>query len=161
MARIAFLALILLAACRKETPAPATAQPQTPATTTAASTAEPQDLKNANVNTVIPLPPDVVPRCETGSQLNPTGAVAIGVTSFGPKDPIYFSMWLKEAPEGLQVSVKVLDQKNEEVVVVPKPASGLAIATMTVPTLKAGKYKLEGYWGGNVVCEKSVEIRKK
>lgn len=161
MARIAFLTLILLAACRKETAPPATAQPQPATTAAATATAEPQDLKNAKVNTVIPLPPDVVPQCQTGSQLNPTGAVARALTSFGPKDPIYFSMWLKEAPEGLQVSVKVLDAENEEVVVVPKAAAGLAIATMTVPTLKAGKYKLEGYWGGNAVCENSVEIRKK
>src|SRR5687768_9466329 len=102
MARIAFLALILLAACRKETPAPSVAQPQpAPATTT---TAQPQDMKGANVNTVIPLPPDVVPRCETGSVLGRAGAVERSSASFGPKDPIYFSMWLKEAPEGLQVS---------------------------------------------------------
>lgn len=118
-------------------------------------------MKNAEVDKVIVLPLNVVPQCVSGSILGDNGAVSTASTSFGRKDPIYFSMWLKEAPAGLRVSVKMLDEKGKEVAVVPRDAAGLEIATLTIPAPpKPGKYKLEGYWGGNLVCERDVEIKK-
>ena len=118
-------------------------------------------MKNAEVDNVIVLPLNVVPQCYSGSILGDNGAVSTASTSFGRKDPIYFSMWLKEAPAGLRVSVKMLDDKGKEVAVVPRDAAGLKIATLTIPAPpKPGKYKLEGYWGGNLVCERNVEIKK-
>lgn len=159
MARMTFLiALVLLAACRKETPAPA---PPQPTSTVTAFSGNPQDMKDSQVNTVVTLPLAVVPQCYAGSVLGDNGAVSKSSETFGPKDPIYFSMWLKEAPSGLRVTVKVLDEKEKEVAVVPRDAAGLKIATLTIPRpAKTGKYKLEGYWGGNLACEKKVEITK-
>lgn len=163
MARMTSCFAILLAcvflSCRKEVAAP---PPPQPTSTVTALVGEPQNMKDAEVDKVIVLPLSVVPQCYSGSILGDNGAVSTASTSFGPKDPIYFSMWLKEAPAGLRVSVKVLDDKGKEVRVVPRDASGLKIATLTIPTPpQAGKYRLEGYWGGNLVCEKDVEITKK
>ena len=158
MARMTFLiALVLLAACRKEAPAPPPAQPTS---TVTALSGDPQDMKDKQVNTVVTIPLDVVPQCYAGSILGGNGAVSKGSTTFGPKDAIYFSMWLKEAPAGLRVSVKVLDEKEKEVNVVSQDAANLKIATLTIPAPKPGKYKLEGYWGGNVACEKGIEVTK-
>ncbi len=153
----AILLAFVFLACRKEVAAP---PPPQPTSTVTAFEGKPQDMKNADVDKVILLPLSVVPQCYTGSILGENGAVSTASTSFGKKDPIYFSMWLKEAPAGLRVSVKVLDDKGKEVAVVQRDAAGLKIATLTIPTPpKAGKYRLEGYWGGNLVCERDVEIK--
>lgn len=159
MARMTFLiALVLLAACKKEeAPAPAPAQPTS---TVTALSGDPQDMKDKNVDTVVTIPLDVVPQCYAGSVLGGNGAVSKGSTTFGPKDPIYFSMWLKESPAGLRVSVKVLDDKEKETNVVSQDAANLKIATLTIPAPKPGKYKLEGYWGGNLACESRIEVTK-
>lgn len=154
----AILFAVVFLSCRKEVAAP----PPQPTSTVTAFAGEPQDMKDAAVDKVIVLPLKVVPQCYSGSILGDNGAVSTASTTFGKKDPIYFSMWLQEAPAGLQVSVKMLDDKGKEVAVVPRDAGGLKIATLTIPTPpKAGKYRLEGYWGGNLVCERDVEITGK
>ena len=160
---LVFLALMLSIACRKETPASSATATQTTAaptaTTTAAATA-PEDLTGKKVDTTVPAPPKVVPQCIAGSQLGNSGGVTKPSSTFGPNEPIYFTMWLDQAPPGLQVSVKVLDADGKEVATVPKAAEGLKLATLTIPRpAKKGKYKLEGYWGGNVVCEAGVEVK--
>ena len=152
--------LVAAAACRKEAaPAPGTAPAKTTTavTTTAQKT---QDLSNAKVNQVIPVPPRVVPRCSAGSVLGADGS-ASPKTDFARKDKIYFSMWLNEAPPGLQVSVKIFDEKDQPVTAVPMPAEGKKLATVEVPRPpKPGKYRLEGYWGGNWVCEQYIDVKK-
>ena len=152
----AILGLLLLAACQRETRTETTTTPG--ATTTVPGS--PQDMAAAKVDTVMPLPPTVVPRCEAGSDLGPDGAVKSTKNEFKAKEPIHFSMWLKEAPEGLQVSVKVIGDDDKELATVQIPATGLQIATMKIPPQKPGEYRLEGYWGGNRVCDKEIVVRK-
>ncbi|HYR29995.1 MAG TPA: hypothetical protein VEU30_16110 [Thermoanaerobaculia bacterium] len=157
-------AFVLLAACNRETTqttATATTTGTTATTGTQSTTVagDPKDLSKTKIDTVLKIPPTVVPQCYSGSVLGGNGAVAEAKTEFGPKDPIHFSMWLNEAPAGLQVSVKVFDEKEKEVSTTPMSGQGLKIATFTVPRPKPGKYKLEGYWGGNVVCAKSIEVK--
>lgn len=156
-----FIALVLLIACRRETPVANTTAAGTTATQSTATTAPPpEDLAGQKVDTTVPVPPKVVPQCIAGSELGNNGGVTKPSSSFGPKDPIYFTMWLDEAPPGLQVSVKLLDEDGKEVATVPKPAEGLKVATLTVPRpKKGGKYKLEGFWGGNFVCEARIEVK--
>jgi hypothetical protein len=158
-----FFALIVLTGCKRETVAPP-AEPAGSTTTAAATTAAtttPEDMKAAAVDTVVPLRPDVIARCEAGSVLGADGAVSAAKTSFTPKDPLHVSLWLEEAPEGLQVSVKLIDAGGTEVANVPRNAEKLKVVTLKIPTPKeAGRYKLEGYWGGNVVCEKNVDVTK-
>jgi len=152
--------ILVLAGCKREPAATtATGTSGTAGTQTATAAGEPRDMSKAKIDEVLKIPPTVVPQCYSGSRLGGNGAVAEAKTEFGPKDPIYFSMWLNEAPAGLQVSVKVFDEKEKEVDTVAMNGQGLKIATFTVPRPKPGKYKLEGYWGGNVVCAKSIETK--
>lgn len=154
--------LVAAAACRKEPMVPSTSTTSTQATKTAVTTTAPkaQDLSTAKVNQVIPIPPRVVPRCAAGSVLGADGS-ASPKADFAKKDKIYFSMWLNEAPAGLQVHVKVFDEKDQPVTAVPLPAEGLKLATVEVPRpAKPGKYRLEGYWGGNWVCEQYIDVKK-
>lgn len=152
--------LVAVAACRKEHMVPSTST--TPATKTAVTTTAPktQDVSTAKVNQVIPVPPRVVPRCSAGSVLAADGSAA-PKTDFTRNEKIYFSMWLAEAPSGLQVHVKVFDEKDQPVTAVPMPAEGLKLATVEVPRPpRPGKYRLEGYWGGNWVCEQYIDVKK-
>lgn len=151
--------LLTIAACRREETTGATAT-QTTGTVTTTVAGEPRDLTSSAIDTMVPVPPPVVPQCYSGSELGSNGAVSKAKTEFGPKDPIHFSMWLREAPPGLQVSVKVIDEKDKVVNTVPMAAEGLKITTFTIPRpAKTGKYRLEGYWGGNVACEKRIAIQ--
>lgn len=154
--------LVAAAACRKEYAAPSTSTPAKQPAKTAVTTTAPkaQDLGNAKVNQVIPIPPRVVPRCSAGSVVGADGS-ASPKAEFARRDKIYFSMWLNEAPAGLQVHVKVFDEKDQPVTAVPMPAQGLKLATVEVPRpAKPGKYRLEGYWGGNWVCEQYIDVKK-
>lgn len=152
-----YVATLLCVACQRESAAPP--QPQKAAGSPKVTAAPPADISNVKVDTIVPLPPNVVPQCSAGSVLDPNGAVSQAKTTFAKTDPIHFSMWLNEAPPGLQVSVKVIDEDNEEVSIAKKAAEGVTIATLRIATpARAGKYRLEGYWGGNLVCEKAIEI---
>lgn len=157
MRTAAILGLILLAACQRETRV-ATTETAPTATTTVAG--PPQDMSAAKVDTTMPFQTTVVPRCEAGSDLGADGAVTTTKNAFQAKEPIHFSMWLSEAPEGLQVSVKVIGDGDKELATAAMPAAGLAIATLKVPPQKPGEYRLEGYWGGNRVCDKEIAVRK-
>ena len=157
MRTAAILGLLLLAACQRETRTETTTTPG--ATTTVPG--PPQNMAAAKVDTVVtPSPTTVVPRCEAGSDLGADGAVTSTKNELKAKEPIHFSMWLSEAPEGLQVSVKVIGAGDKELATVATPATGLKIATLKIPPQKPGAYRLEGYWGGNRVCDKEIEVRK-
>ena len=130
------LALLLAIGCRKETAAPATpAQASQPVTTTTAGPS--LDLSTAKVDTILPVAPVPVSRCEATNET--------------------FTMHLNEAPEKLHVSVRI-HQGDEEIAFVRQPAEGLRVATLKLPKLEPGKYRLEGLWGGNRACEAEIEI---
>lgn len=144
---------ITVGACRKEE-VPVTAK--RPAATT--STTPPPGPPNVNV--AIRLAPGEISRCEIGTTLGESGSVAESKAAIAKKDPVYISMWLNEAPEELQVSAKFLDADNKEAAVVRKDdAGGAKVVTLKLEkSLKPGTYKVEGYWGGNLGCEKALDI---
>jgi len=145
-------------ACRKEAPAPATS---TTAVTTGSVAAPPKDLEGVKVDTAIPLTQTVVSKCMPGSQLGPDGAVKQIQTSFGAKDPIHMTIWLNEAPGGLMVGLRALDAKKKEIAYVRAPAEKKKFVTITLDKkLAPGQYLLESYWGGNIVCEHDVDVRR-
>lgn len=130
------LVLLLALACRKETSAPAPA-PQTTGAATTTTAGPSQDLATAKVDTILPVAPVPVSRCEATNET--------------------FTMHLNEAPEKLHVSVRI-HQGDEEIAFVRQPAAGLNVATLKLPKLEPGKYRLEGLWGGNRACEAEIEI---
>jgi hypothetical protein len=144
--------MLFVGACRKEE-APATA-------TRRAATSTTPPPGPPNVNVAIRLAPGEISRCELGTALGESGTVDEAKTAIAKKDPVYISIWLSEAPEELQVSAKFLDGDGTEAAVVRKDdAGGAKVVTLKLDkSLKPGTYKVEGYWGGNLGCEKTLEI---
>ena len=104
--------------------------------------------------------PDVLTRCEAGSQLGADGLVSVPTTAFKANEPIHLSMWLAESPKEIQLAMRVLDAEENEIGIAHRDdAGGAKAVTMKVgQDLEPGKYKLEGFWGGNLVCEKAIEV---
>ncbi|HYH09031.1 MAG TPA: copper resistance protein CopC [Thermoanaerobaculia bacterium] len=143
MRRIAVLVLMIVA-CRKEAPPAAPNASQT-ATTTAA--AGPGDLRNSNMDVVIPLLRDAVAKC------------APEKTEFAANEPVKLTLQLNESPEQLRVGARLVDENGEEAAYANVPANGQKAVTVTIAKPpQAGTYTLEGYWGGNRVCSETVKI---
>ena len=140
--RCIFVAALLFAiACRRETVERTTPTTQTVTTTVAG---DPSNLKGKAVDTTIALAKPPVSGCDVKP-------------AFNAGEPIDFTMHLLSAPEKLFVSVRVL-QGDEEIAFARASAEGKKDVTVRVPKLEAGKYKLEGLWGGNKACEKEIEV---
>lgn len=144
-------------ACRYEPPAAEGPRPQLKSRTVWVRT----DLTGKRIKQKFVLQPQVLSRCEAGAQLGPGGVVSVPASTFKTTDPVHLTMWLKEAPDELQVSLRVLDSEENEVGVARRnDVGGAKAVTLRVgEELGVGKYKLEGFWGGNLVCEKGVEVR--
>jgi hypothetical protein len=152
------LAIVTLAAaCRREDVPQSVRRPQRAVTTTSA--AKPVDLAGKNIEFDAPLRPPVVDRCRTGTTLDANGLVSSMPQSFKPTDKIHQTVWLKESPPGLVMSIRALDADDKEVGVAGKELNQAKTVTLTLDALKAGTYRLETYWGGNVVCEERIEVK--
>jgi hypothetical protein len=118
------------------------------------------DLAGKQVSQKFVLQPKVLSRCEAGSQLGNDSLVASPASEFGENDSIYLSMWLAEAPEGLQLALRVVDEEGNEIGTARRDdAGGARAATLQVgEALEPGRYTLEGFWGGNLVCEKPISV---
>lgn len=146
----------LCVACRYEPPPAEGPRPQLRQRTIWQRT----DLSGKRISQKFVLQPQVLSRCEAGSQLGGDGLVAKPAATFGEQDSIYLSMWLSEAPEGLQLAMRVLDGEGHEIGTARRDdAGGTRAVTMQVgDPLEPGKYKLEGFWGGNLVCEREISV---
>jgi len=156
--RIAFIvvAAALTVACRYEAPPRQAAPPQLRQRTVWQRT----DLAGKKITQKFVLQPRVLSRCEVGSRLGSDSLVAAPALTFGENEPIYMSMWLAEAPEGLQLSMRVLDADENEIGTASRDdVGGARAATMQVgEPLQPGRYTLQGFWGGNLVCEKQISV---
>lgn len=146
----------LLAGCRYEPPPAEAPRPQLRQRTVWQRT----DMAGKQVTQKFVLQPQVLSRCEAGSQLGGDGLVARPAATFGQQDSIYLSMWLSEAPEGLQLALRVLDDEGNEIGTAQRDdAGGARAVTLHVgEPLEPGQYKLEGFWGGNLVCEREISV---
>ena len=146
----------LFVACRYEPPPAEGPRPQLRQRTVWQRT----DLAGKRISQKFVLQPKVLSRCEAGSRLGNDSLVAQPADKFGENDSIYLSMWLAEAPEGLQVSLRVVDADGNEIGTARRDDVGGARAvTMQVgEPLEPGRYTLEGFWGGNLACEKAISV---
>lgn len=158
MKRIVILLCGALAfvACRYEPPPSEPARPRLRQRTVWQRT----DLSGKRITERFTLQPKVLSRCEAGSQLGNDQLVAKPADTFRQGDPVYLSMWLAEAPEGLQLALRVLDEQENEIGTARRDdAGGARAVTLQVgEELAPGRYKLEGFWGGNLVCEKQISV---
>jgi len=154
--RLWYVVAALCVACRYEPPPKEAPRPQLRQRTVWQRT----DLTGKRVTQKFVLQPQVLSRCEAGSQLGNDGLVAQPAAAFRENDPIYLSMWLAQAPEGLQLSLRVLDDEGNEIGTARRDdVGGARAATLHVgETLGPGSYRLEGFWGGNLVCEKRISV---
>lgn len=146
------LALTSFAACRREPPAPETrtAAAQAQSTTVAGA---PGDLSTADIEVTIPLRPNVVTRCVAGSG----GAEK---TTFAAGEPIELTLALAEAPPELKVAARLVGEGDEVLAHVSEPAAGKKTVTVAIrQKFDPGSYRLEGYWGGNLVCEHAITVQ--
>ena len=153
------MAVLALAACRKETP-PRAEGTQPPRTVTTTVAGEPVDLTGRRIEFATSLDPDSVSRCRAGSSVAASGFVETPSATYTTGDTIFVSMWLIRAPEMLNVSVRALDEDGEVVSTAVRPAAGEKAVTLTLAPLRAGKYRLEAYWGGNLACADEIEVRE-
>lgn len=152
----AIAALLLAGACRNEPAAPPS-QPARAAAGTPASVTT--DLSGAHIDTKIDLIPDVLQKAAIGTERDADGAVTAEPTTLPANQPLYLTMWFRSSPPELQVAARWLDEKGAEVAVERRGANGEPIVTLAVDKgLPRGVYKVEGYWGGNLVLERTVTV---
>lgn len=143
---IAVMCVAALWSCKRETPEP----PPQPKTQQTASdtTAPPRDLTEQKVGVTIPLMATTA-RC-----------APLEKTELAAADPIVLTLELLESPPELQVSARILDAKGETVAEAAAPGEGKKSVRLTIKEkVKPGTYRLAGYWGGNVVCEREITVK--
>ena len=146
---------LALVACRKNEPA-AQKPPRVVTTVIPEKVSEKKNL------VIRPDVPNVLDKSLLGTKLGPDGNVAEEATELRAGDPIALTIWLKESPPGLNTSVKWYGADDEIVERDQRPMNGGKVATFVLKKkLAPGKYRVEGYWGGNVVADKSFEVKKK
>lgn len=146
-----------LMSCRRETPPPPSSPPPTPAATTIAG--EPTDLTGKKVDRLFPVMPPVASKCLAGTKRADDGTIAEAVSEIAATEPLGFTMWLNQSPDGLQVAMVARNQSGDEVARVSRPAGGAKVVTMELTQpLPKGTYTIEGYWGGNIACEQPLTV---
>jgi hypothetical protein len=141
---------LIVAGCQKETPARRRIITRT----------QPSDVGSAKVNTVIQPAPQFIDHALLGSQLGPDGMVAKESDSVAAGQPIYLTMFLRESPKGLQTSAVWMGMDKKPLRTERKEMNGTKVVTFGFndPKLKPGRYKVVGYWGGNIAAEREFEV---
>ena len=153
-------AALTVASCQREV----TTTDQTgtaPTVTETTLTGTPQDLSNATINTVVaPMDEIYADKSRLGSTVDQDGLVDADKAEFAAPDSVYLSMWFKESPAGLQARAVVEDANGKEVSAQQKPMNGQKTVTFNLgeKKLAAGKYKVTGYWGGNIAAEHEFTV---
>jgi len=96
-----------------------------------------------------------------GSKLGPDGSVAEEKKSFQKGEPVYLTLLLKDSPAGLQTRARWMREGDKaELHTEIHEMNGAKTITFALadPSLKPGKYRVIGYWGGNVAADKPFEI---
>lgn len=142
-----------VAACRKESGG--TTAPQTRVHTTVI----PENEARKQLRTVLRPVPYFIDSSALGTQVGTDGAVVTDENIFRPGEPIYLTMRLHESPVGLHTRVKWLDASDKQLAGEQKEMNGAKVVTFVLrQKLKPGKYRAEGYWGGNLAAEKPFEV---
>src|SRR5512132_3200013 len=81
-------------------------QPAPPPARTSTAAQKPQDLSNAQVNTVLALAEAPLDKSMLGDALDKDGNVTAQLTQVPVGQPVYLTMWVKQSPGGLQTSAR-------------------------------------------------------
>jgi len=146
---------LAIVACKKSEPSTAAPPPKV------VTTVVPEDVQQPKNIVIRPDVPNVLDKSLLGTALAADGTVAEEVTEFKAGQPIALSIWLKQSPPGLNTGVMWYGADEQVFERDKRPMNGATVATFTLKKkLKPGKYRVEGYWGGNVVADKTFEVKK-
>src|SRR3954451_2181220 len=152
---LAVLALMVLVSCRKEGTGPIAPKREG----TAVIPADESTRNEVDRINLRPKTPFFMERSALAETLNAQGAVESDNTTIHAGSPVYLTLYLKESPPGLQTGA-VWYQGERALRHDVKPAAGAKVLTFTLneKKLAPGKYRVIGYWGGNVAADKQFEI---
>lgn len=103
--------------------------------------------------------PNVLDKSLLGTKLAADGTVAEESATFKPGEPVSLTIWLKQSPPGLNTGAIWYGKDDEVIDREKRPMNGGTVATYSLKKkLKPGTYRVEGYWGGNVVADKTFEV---
>lgn len=144
---------MLVAACGQQTPSPAGAKK---AGRTAVA-----DESRAKVSELAQPELQFLDHSLLGSDLKPDGTVAAEKDFFTEGQPIYLTMYLRESPPGLQTSAVWTNENKKTLKIERKEMNGGKVATFAFhdPKMKAGHYRVVGYWGGNIASEREFVVQ--
>ena len=123
------------------------------------TTVIPENEKGVKKKVFVKPAPDILDKSALGSRLAPDGTVSEESGSFKPGEPIALTIWLKQSPAGLATSATWFDAHDKKISHEQRAMNGAKMTTFVLgQKLAPGKYRVEGYWGGNVVADKSFEV---
>ena len=122
---------------------------------------KPVDLSKKKLVEKTPAVPPFIDGSSIGPKLAPDGTVVGEIRVFKTTDPIHLTLRFHDSPKGLVAAIVINDAKYHLLYREERPMNGAKVVTFTVPPkkLKPGKYRLEGYWGGNVAVEYGIEVK--
>jgi len=149
-ATVALCAIALLACQKSEAPSKSKAAP---------GSVQPTDMRGAKVNEVVQPAPQFVDHALLGSDLGADGMVSKETKSIAAGKPVYLTMVFRESPPGLQASAVWTTIDKHPVSTERKEMNGSKVATFALSgAVKPGRYRVVGYWGGNIAAERDFEI---
>jgi len=150
--------VVIAAGCSREASAPAAKSKNAKPTSTA-----PADLANAKIDKQ--LIPDAalqfIDSSMLGSLLDHEGNVLADKTTFKKGDRIALTMRFRDSPSGLRTTAVFSEVYGKDVTTLQKDMNGAKVATFIIPKgLPPGRYKVTGYWGGNIALEREFQVLK-
>jgi hypothetical protein len=119
----------------------------------------PEDARGEKKRVFVKPVPDILDKSLLGDQLAPDGTVMDESVVFAPGQPIALTIWLKQSPPGLATSATWFDAHEKPIAHEQRPMNGAKVTTFVMKQkLAPGTYHVVGYWGGNVVADKSFEV---
>ena len=152
------LTVLVAVACTREAAAP-------PAKTTSAkpTSTAPADLSTAKIEKQ--LIPDAalnfIEGSMLGSLLDRDGNVLGDKNTFKRGDRVALTMRFRESPTGLRAIAVFSDLNGKDIETLQNDMQGAKVATFIMTKrLPPGRYKVTGYWGGNVAVEREFQVTK-
>ena len=123
------------------------------------TTVIPENEQGVKKKVFVKPAPDILDKSALGTKLAPDGTVSEESSSFKTGRPVALTIWLKQSPPGLATSATWFDANDKKVAHEQRTMNGAKVATFAYKQkLAPGKYRVEAYWGGNVVADKSFEV---
>lgn len=122
----------------------------------------PENAAKRTEKDLVRMLPTFLQKSALGPVVGTDGMVSKEATNFKRGETVYLSLWLNESPVGLKTSAKWFDAANKVIDHEEHEMNGAKLSTFALKTasLKPGKYRAEGYWGGNLAAEKDFSITK-